>query len=566
MVLLSLLSSISVSVSAAALESIPDSNWKTAKDVISFQPYAVAQGPIRFLNSDQKVTLTNLNKFVNTWFILQVTPGNSWWKPRIFNLESAAPLNQEIYLTAQGDLAVKSKSGEAVVCKVMNEDGWSGPLFDGAGGDPYVALCEGRLYLRNQQAGHKDAIAWGSTVLRDVLGNVGDDIVNGVKENLYNGKYFEAGQEQADSGGKVRDEGGPNAAQVSANVEIAQSGIGFDLDGTNGALKVGEWYRSRNFAGVFLSVMKAKYVAPEILKSYPDRVNPLDVSGKGESEALVNSIAIDLELYRFGWNNGTEHPGVGWSSRALKEFGPGPDGFADLSPLTFPGVVTPVLLSRTVGVLTGGFQRRHSAFKGGPLSTINRGSHYGFMEKGVLMSTIVPNLATFIVNLDGSIDLKTWAEADNERLASMRDIRQNGVALIETDPATGKGIPGPLVKDWVGGNWSGSAAVELKTPRTSMCIAERDGKRYLIVSYFSTHTPNGMARVLQAYGCKYAVHMDMNSPQFAYSAFFTATPDGDFNIEHLSNSMNDDVFVNGKKAPRSLLTPTYKDFFYVMKR
>lgn len=557
---------LSLQLHAADFETIDDGTWRMANDVVSFQPFAEVSGPLAFMKSEQTVRLTNLNKIVNTWFLLEVIPAKgSWSKARTFNIENAYPNAQKITLGEDGRIVVKTTDGETV-CDMLGEDGWSGALFDGVDTDPYVALCGGKLLLRNQQSGKKDTISWGTTLLRDMLGDTGDAIVNGVKENLFDGKYFEAGEENAAAGATV-DEGGPTAAKVSEAVSIKKSGIGFDLvDDVKDGMQVGQWYASKNFPGLFLSVMKAKYVDKEILQTYTDRVKPLDVTGQGESEAIVNSVAIDLDKYRFGWNNGTEHPGVGWSSRALKEFGPGPDGFADLNPLSFPGVVTPTLLNQTVGVLTGGFQRRHSAFKGGPLAEINRSSHYGFMEKGVLMSTIIPNLATFIIGLDGTIELKTWNLQDNARLDKMRDIRQNGVPLIETDPTTGEGIPGSLVNSWVGGNWSGSANVELKTPRTSACIAEREGKRFLIMTYFSTHTPNAMARVLQSYGCKYAIHLDMNQPVFAYTAFFTATADGDFNIEHLSNSMEDDVIVNGKKAPRSLLTPTYKDFFYVMKR
>jgi hypothetical protein len=219
------------------------------------------------------------------------------------------------------------------------------------------------------------------------------------------------------------------------------------------------------------------------------------------------------------------------------------------------------MLSRTVGTFTGGFQRHHSAFKAGPYSSINKASHYGFMEKGVVMSTIVPNLATIVMNSDGTTDFKTWKTEDEAGLAKVRDIRQNGVPLIED------GIPHPLVSSWVAGNWSGSAEVQLKTPRVSACLLERGSKRYLMVSYFTTHTPNAMARVLQAYGCKYAVHLDMNSPVFAYSAFFTQLPGGKFKIEHLHKSMAEgDVKANGVTAPKSILTPTYKDFFYIFVR
>ncbi len=40
-------------------------------------------------------------------------------------------------------------------------------------------------------------------------------------------------------------------------------------------------------------------------------------------------------------------------------------------------------------------------------------------------------------------------------LPSIRHARQNGVAILEHDPATGKGIPGPYVANWMAGNLVG---------------------------------------------------------------------------------------------------------------
>jgi hypothetical protein len=141
------------------------------------------------------------------------------------------------------------------------------------------------------------------------------------------------------------------------------------------------------------------------------------------------------------------------------------------------------------------------------------------------------------------------------------------VPLIEFNPVTLRGEPSPFVRLWGPGNWSGSANRELKTPRTAACLVEKDGRRFLLFSYFSTHTPNGVTRVMQSYRCKYAIHLDMNSPRFAYTALFNQLPNGEFSIEHLSTQMaSEDVKVGGKKTPRSLLVPTYKDFFHVMRR
>ncbi len=557
-----LLSLTVIGKSVLAIEVIDEKDWKTAPDVVSFQPFAEILGPVTLGDSGQSVRLVNLNKYVNSWYLLEVSTTSMWRSNATFNIENPAPLVQTLNLGADGSLILKSKSGE-ITCAVLSKDARSGPAFDALGRDPYMSLCEGRLFLRNQASASMGSIAKVTTGLR-FFGSAGEAAVNFVKEQVYDGTFFESGTEVSDPSQTAVNEGGPLAAKISQDLLIAKSGIGIEIaDDVKAGLKIGQWYKAKNFAGIFVSVMKAKFVADDILSSYTDLVLPLDNHGKGEADALVDSVAMDLNQYSFGWNNGTKFPDVGWSSRAARPKGAsseGPDGFADQNPLTFPGVVSPFEVSQTVGVLAGGFQRHHSAFRSGPLHNINRSSHYGVMEKGVITSTIVPNLATFIVYLDGTIDIKTWTLADNTNLNKMRDVRQNGVPLIED------GKPSAYVNNWGAGNWSGSAEKELKTPRTSACLVERDGQRYLIFSYFSTHTPSGMARVLQSYGCKYAIHLDMNAPTLAYSAFFTASQDGDFKIEHVSNAMTDDAVVNGKTSPRSLMAPNYKDFFYVIKK
>ena len=51
--------------------------------------------------------------------------------------------------------------------------------------------------------------------------------------------------------------------------------------------------------------------------------------------------------------------------------------------------------------------------------------------------------------------MKTWTEEDNALLPSLLFARQNGVPLLEFDPATGAGVPGDRVNKWGPGNWSG---------------------------------------------------------------------------------------------------------------
>ena len=51
-------------------------------------------------------------------------------------------------------------------------------------------------------------------------------------------------------------------------------------------------------------------------------------------------------------------------------------------------------------------------------------------------------LATIFVLDDGSVEMKTWAEADNKLLARIKYARQNGVPLIEFDGASSVAGPG----------------------------------------------------------------------------------------------------------------------------
>ncbi|MBI4768184.1 MAG: hypothetical protein HY787_26905 [Deltaproteobacteria bacterium] len=66
----------------------------------------------------------------------------------------------------------------------------------------------------------------------------------------------------------------------------------------------------------------------------------------------------------------------------------GPDGINTSAPLRRTGQINPLDRSHTVATFTGGFKRLQGAFKYGPLSLINHGSHYGFLANGVIFSRL----------------------------------------------------------------------------------------------------------------------------------------------------------------------------------
>jgi hypothetical protein len=303
------------------------------------------------------------------------------------------------------------------------------------------------------------------------------------------------------------------------------------------------------------------------LSSRLDRVGRLD---RVESAALTYLVAFDLSAFEVAYALGTEHPRLTWAPKTPTKMRdshlPGPDGIGTIEPLVSTGMVPPGVRSRVSAAFTSGFKREHGAFMYGPLAAINHASHYGFIANGVVFSALQPGLATIIVRSDGQLELKTWTEADNASLSTIRHARQNGVALIDTDAQTGAPEPGPYVNQWGAGNWSGSVEGEQRALRSGLCLQEVEGRRYLIYGYFSSVTPSAMARVFQAYRCQYALHLDMNALEHTYLALYHDQSTS-FAVEHLITGMNVlDAVVGGRVAPRFVAEPDNRDFFYVWRK
>ena len=300
------------------------------------------------------------------------------------------------------------------------------------------------------------------------------------------------------------------------NLDIALKGV------NRKSLPVGQWFPSEHHPDVYASVITLAQVDAELLKSHQDRAKPIWANnGAAQQDHLVYLVGFSLDRYTLGWMHGTEHPGVGWSRRyRLKKDNPrGPEGFSKLRPLEPVGAVSPHDVPFVIGTFSGGFQRRHGAFKRGERAKTLKGHHYGFIEDGVVLSSLQPSLATVVVYMDGLTEVRDWTLADQARLPQIRYARQNGVPLIEEGGPQSVGIPGKLVGDRMQGNWSGSVEKQLMTPRAAGCLVEEGGHRLFVYAYFSGHTPSGMARVLQAYRCDYAIHLDMNSA--GQGLFFT---------------------------------------------
>ena len=77
-----------------------------------------------------------------------------------------------------------------------------------------------------------------------------------------------------------------------------------------------------------------------------------------------------------------------------------------------------------------------------------------------------------------------------------------------------------------------------------------------------------MARVFQAYDCRYAMHLDMNALEHTYIALYHRDKEGrNLLVQHLIRGMSVlDKSEKGIYIPRFLGYSDNRDFFYVMQR
>ncbi len=537
------------------------------KAFFQLQPYKQETRATYLEGPFASASLINLNSNINTWYILSLT--NKQNRDAIYNLISVSD-SLKLTLDLKSAELLIGPPNNTYRCNIEREI-TSEYLKRKREKFSYLPVCNNLLFVVIKQDGFRSMVERGAEVLRWLGGDAGESIISGVKNTIFKDKYLIKGKTDELEGGPS--EMDSRRALPRADIgdryrhtTIPAHSLGLKTVNDERSLLVGQWYPLKNFPGVYTSLIMPGMVSRDIQSSHRDRVNGLDGV---ENSAQVYLMAISLGKYTMGWGHGTDHPGVGWSPRArnIRRDNPyGPDGFNTIAPLVPLGHVPPMYWSKTIGTISGGFQKRHGAFRAGELSLTDKGHHYGFMQDGVMMVSPSNDLATIIVYWNGKVELKRWTEKDNKKLFLVRHFRQNGVPLIHRD-ANGKGIPGKLVKHWGAGNWSGTAEAQLRAPRGGACIIETPKDNYLVYAYFSGATPSAMARVFQSYGCNFAMHLDMNSPGQAYASLFA--PEGEdgrlLNIELLMTDMY--AYMGGnKKSPRYFIKPDYKDFFYIMEK
>ncbi len=533
------------------------------KSIIALQMFReVRSAPLK---DGGEVTLTALNPRINAWFLISLTDADGR-SGGVFHIENPAPRKQTVTLETQpkAHLAISGPTGTFRCIP------WSGrkPSLVRARDSrlPFAPICGGRLFLRNPVRGSRTTLEATAEFLRDNVW-LGDSLVGLVKGTLFRDSKMETAK-VVESGAKGMVPEGLVAADLERRPVIL-AGTALELEGApDRRIVMGSWYPLKGVPGVYFTAIQPSLINREILRAR-DTANRLDPV---EGEALAYMVAFDMSRFDIGYEVGTEHPRLGWSSRpsgaGRNPRLPGPDGFDRPAPIVNVGMVSPALTSRLVATFTGGFKRDHGAWRFGPWAYTDYGKHYGFLVHGVLESKLKTELATFYVLDDGSIGMKTWTAADEQTLLPrLRFARQNGVPLVERDPETGRPVPGRLVNNWGGGNWSGSADAVLRTLRGGMCLRQAGGKPFLIYGYFSTATPSAMARSFQALDCDYGMLLDMNAIEHTYLAVYQRKDD-QLRARHLVPGMAlvDRKRRDGTRVPRFVGYPDNRDFFYLTQK
>jgi len=503
--------------------------------------------------------LDNLAPPIGRWYLLTLDAGAP--SQRSYHLETGEAPPEPLRIDASGSGRIVLRTPTGGTCNVALPELESARRLGGA----FSPLCDGRLFLRNPVRGRRTAIEATTEFLRDHVWG-GERIIGFVRHQFYQDAFVLHGRAGAPQGAASSTAlPGPRLRPGMAGRPLVATDLGVDIGGAAQGMRLGTWLPALGRPGVFVTVLVASAVdTPARIAGHP-AWHPDDV----EAQALDYFVAFDLSRFDVGFALGTEHPRLGWSNHTspamLDEALAGPDGISSAAPLARTGMISPADLPRAVATFTGGFKREHGAFLHGPLAAVNRSSHYGFVEEGVVFSTLQPGLSTLTVARDGRVDIRTWRGGDAGSSQTLRFARQNGVPLVESAP-DGTSMLGAFVDQWGPGNWSGSADEQLRTLRAGACLLEHGADRWLVYGYFSAATPGTMARSFLALGCRDAMHLDMNALEHTYLALYVRSGDR-LGVQHLVTGMSVlDQENAGRLSPRFLAFPDDRDFFYVLEK
>lgn len=508
----------------------------TKADVVALQP-------LRAETTVAGVTLVNLAPQVGRWFVLRDAT-------RALHLE--VPSGTAMTLDTAGGLLV-----DGVAC-----DPWTARPT----AEPWAPACDAHVWVRRTGDGRKTALERATDALRDhVIG--GEELTVFVRDRILKDRYLRTVAIGTSTASSVRTVGAPRPARLSHPATLAPTDVGLvPADARATPLAAGEWHPIDGHPDTWFSLWTGELVPPDLLEAHKGSLIAPDAA---EKSALAVMVAFDLAHFDLDYALGTDHPRVGWSERIPPEMIvaglPGPDGFDTDAPLARTGQVPPWQRDAVEVVFTGGFKRSHAAFKVGEPAWSDRGTHYGFVEQGVVFSRPMPGLATVVVDTNGTVDLLTWTSREPEALANVLHLRQAGLPLVETGP-DGAARPGDKVTRWAEGNWSGSAEGRLRALRAGLCLIEDGDRRTLVYGYFTGATPSLMSWAFLAYDCDYALLTDMNALEHTYLAFLDHGDTG-HTPRHLDTGMSVlDVATGDQVQARFVDFADNRDFFTLTRR
>jgi len=290
---------------AAGASIIAASAGATAITIVDLQPdRTVVRAEIRRAPDEiGTASLTNLNPHINGWFVLTLDWPVSG-EHESFHLENPDPKNA-LALSANAQGSLRLEIGRNPCQLELGSTAALGTL-EGArkSGLPYVPLCDGRLYLRNQVVGHGTALEKVTDFLRKhVLG--GEKFVTLVKKEVYRDKFLEEAATQAQGHSLVAPAESPAPAireATRASLAVVPPDLGIEIEAPTQSMVEGEWYTVRDLANVFVSVMTPSAIAPAILHDHNPSVSDL---GPVESAALAYLVAFELEHFDLHYELGT---------------------------------------------------------------------------------------------------------------------------------------------------------------------------------------------------------------------------------------------------------------------
>jgi hypothetical protein len=547
----------------------------TSKTIVELQKFRqTSSGAIKSGGGTSgTATLINLNPTINVWYLLKVA-----WKDgseSSYHLENPAPRSRKLILDPKYQVGIEIVEGKNQYPCNLFGDG-SASSLDRAKKSQliYAPVCDSRIFVRNPSKGHHTSMEAATEFLRNQVW--GGEKVIILFHHLLSDSHRETAEMHAEKSAAATVTGEMQGSRpLPASIDLKYAGqvmtpsdLGLALDTSEPSrLRPGEWYAARGNPGVYVSLIKPELIDAAILQSHKATVNTLD---NREASALCYLVAFDLELFDLVYALGTDHPAVNWSDHIQPGIkNPkllGPDGIGTISPLVSTGLVSQAYAQSTVATFTGGFKRTHGAFKYGVFASQKYGTHYGSLENGVVFSKLQVGLATIFVLDDGSVQMKTWDDGDDQNLAKVKYARQNGVPLVEFDERLQATVPGRLVNSWGPGNWSGSEDMKLRSIRSGAALQTNGTKRFLIYAVFSAATPSAMARVFQAYQCRYGMLLDMNALEHTYLALYRRAGSQLF-VDHFISGMGQvEKSDSSGPVPRFLGYPDNRDFFYIVRR